>query len=309
MQQSRPILVTGAAGLIGSQLMQQLIARGEQVVAMDKRFPIPHPSHGDIKNIKYLEQAINNCRGVVHLAAVSRVVWGERDPEACWDINVNATANILEIISKATPQPWLIYASSREVYGQQDNLPITENAELMPVNVYARSKVAAEKLVNQYRDQGLMTAILRFSSVYGSVHDHPDRVLPAFCRNAILDKPLRVEGLHNVLDFTHLTDTVEGILSAINKLDQSVDDLPPIHLTTGKGTCLMEVVSLIEQVLEKPIMFEEAPSRTYDVHRFYAEPARAKELLHWNPRIELLQGLHQMLNQYQYYLRGELEKV
>lgn len=293
------ILVTGSLGLIGQILVKKLKTKGFNVLELDQRFPQDHLSHGDIRDKKLLQRLLAQATGIVHLAAVSRVVWGEQNPSLCWEVNVEATHALLELIKQSQHKPWIIYASSREVYGQQNNLPVLDNNELAPMNHYARSKLAAEKWMNVYRQDGLLTSILRFSSVYGSIADHPDRVIPAFCRAAINNKTLRIDGFNNVFDFTHVADTVEGILAVINKLQASVNDLPAMHLTTGIGTSLFELASFIQTILNKPLQFSEAPARNYDVHRFYAEPTYAKNILNWNPSIKLQDGLKNLLIQYQ----------
>lgn len=293
------VLITGSAGLIGSLLTKQLVSKGIQVIELDTRISANSPGHGDVRDSKLLNQLIKDCQGVIHLAAVSRVVWGEQNPQLCWDVNVQGTHNLLKAAYQAPQKPWIILASSREVYGQQTILPITEEAELMPLNTYARSKVEGEKLVNEYRQQGLKTAILRFSSVYGSANDYSDRVIPAFCRAAVAGKTLRIDGFNNLFDFTHVADTVNGIIHTVNKLQAGVQDLPPIHLTTGYATSLLQVIKLIEQTLEETVQYQEAPARTYDVHHFYGNPARAKQLLGWDAHIPLAQGIKDLIKQYQ----------
>ena len=80
-------------------------------------------------------------------------------------------------------------------------LPVSETVPLLPLNVYAKSKIAAEQSVEQYRAQGLQTAVLRFSNVYGSIHDYADRVIPAFCRAAAFGGTIRIDGSDNIFDF------------------------------------------------------------------------------------------------------------
>jgi len=295
----KKVLVTGSAGLIGSFLVKQLRNNYIEVIELDKRLPTNKIGLANVQDANLLNQLIESCQGVVHLAAVSRVIWGEQNPDLCWGVNVQGTQNVLEAAYQAKQKPWVIFASSREVYGQQTILPVTEKADLMPLNTYAKSKVAGEKLVNQYRQLGLTTAILRFSSVYGSAYDHADRVIPAFCRKAAQGEMLRVDGFNNLFDFTHVHDVVNGIIKAINKLQNNISDLPPIHLTTGIGTSLLQVIGLIEQILNQSIDYKEAPARTYDVHSFCGDPCRAKSLLGWEAEISLMQGLSDLIKQYQ----------
>ncbi len=144
------ILITGSKGLIGGALKRRLENIGIKVVGMDINYPIHHKEYGDIRNAQRFEENAAECAGIVHLAAVSRVILGERDPELCWDVNLHGTDRILKSINNLSNKPWIIYASSREVYGQQIKLPVSEDANLLPLNIYARSKVFAEKLVSAY---------------------------------------------------------------------------------------------------------------------------------------------------------------
>ena len=107
---------------------------------------------------------------------------------------VVGTENVITAALAAPRRPWLLTASSREVYGEPAHIPVVENDTIAPVNVYGRSKMACEEVMLAGRQEGLRGAILRLANVYGSIHDHPDRVIPAFCRAAALGAPMRVEG-------------------------------------------------------------------------------------------------------------------
>lgn len=298
MSSAGKIVVTGARGLIGRAVMRSLQRLALPVLAIDQQF-CSEGMQGNILDSHWLRACLTRCRGIIHLAAVSRVVWGEMQPELCWQVNVIGTQQILEIANQQPTPPWIIYSSSREVYGQQTTFPVTENVTPQPLNQYARSKLAAEKLLQQYQHQGLRIAILRFSSVYGSASDYSDRVIPAFCLNALKEKSLRIDGLENTFDFTHVEDVVNGILNAIYLLERNPKHLPPIHLTTGVGTALFGVVSLLEEILEKKIHYKEHTQRDYDVHQFVGDPSRAKQVLHWQAKINLKDGLRNLLKQYQ----------
>jgi nucleoside-diphosphate-sugar epimerase len=289
------IFITGSQGLIGKTLTEYLKKNSYQVNLLDINLPVSHPHYGDINQPELIHQQLENCTGIIHLAAVSRVIWGEQQPELCWQTNVVGTSYLLEAAYKAASRPWFIYASSREVYGQQKQLPVTESALLQPLNTYARSKVAAEELVNQYQALGLKTSILRFSSVYGRIDDHANRVVPAFCRAAAFGEPLRVEGLDNTFDFTHVSDVVDGIIKTIMQLQQG-QSLPAIHLTTGQPTTLGELAKLACNISKKPAKLIEAPPRNFDVSKFYGNPCLAEEKLGWQPKIDIETGVAQLVN-------------
>lgn len=297
------LLITGSQGLIGKALCKRLKAISYCIKLFDNSFSVDHPDYGDIICCDTIQKKIKNCHGVVHLAAVSRVIWGEQQPEKCWQTNVTGTQNVLECAYLSLHKPWVIYASSREVYGQQQQFPVTESSPLQPLNIYARSKVAAEEQVQHYQSRGLKTAILRFSSVYGRTDDHQDRVVPAFCRAAALGKPLRIEGAKNTFDFTQIDDVVEGIVKVIEQLEQGYP-LPPIHLTTGQPTTLEELAQLACKASQKQAPFIAAPPRNFDVSKFYGDPSLARAQLGWTPQITIEKGVRQLVTD---FLKQETE--
>ena len=227
---SRRVLVTGSSGLIGSALRVSLEERGWETVGLDLRGE--GGDRGDVRNSCEVGGTIVGCCGVVHLAAVSRVVWAERDPGTCWNTNVEGIRIVLEAVGRGAPRPWLLFASSREVYGQPDRLPATEDCPLRPVNIYGRSKVEGERLVQEAREGGLRTASVRLSNVYGSTRDHADRVVPAFVRAAVFGETIRIDGGACTFDFTHVDDTIRGMVALIDMLETGEAPLP-IHLLTG----------------------------------------------------------------------------
>ena len=290
------ILITGSQGLIGQQLSKLFTTKGYAVVGLDNRLPSDNVNYGDILDSDVVSDRLPNIDGVIHLAAVSRVIWGERDPELCRQVNVDGTLTLLKAIARQVRKPWFIYASSREVYGQQSQLPVSEEADLFPCNVYAYSKQAAERLTFQYRDESINTAILRFSNVYGSVTDHTDRVLPAFCRRAVNNDDLYVEGKDNLFDFTHVTDIVHGIYLASKRMDLG-EQLSTIHFVTGRGTTLHEAAEYAISIAKSKSRIIEKPSRDFDVGRFVGCPARAEEVLGWRARILPQQGIRMFVNE------------
>lgn len=287
------ILITGAEGLIGSALAPELRRRGERVRSLDLRGVEPD-SCGDVRHEPDVRRAVAGIRGIVHLAAVSRVIWAEHDPELCWSTNVGGTRQVLQAAAESPVRPWVLFASSREVYGQPTALPAAEDAPLAPVNVYGRAKVEGERLVASAREAGLRTAIVRLSNVYGSLHDHADRVVPAFARAAALGRRIRLDGREHTFDFTHIDDVVRGLLRMIDLLDHG-EVLPPVHLLTGRPTTLSELAATCVDLARTGSPIVEAPPRSYDVARFYGDPTRARELLGWTATIPLRLGLDRLI--------------
>ncbi|MDM8546190.1 NAD(P)-dependent oxidoreductase [Candidatus Venteria ishoeyi] len=289
------ILITGAVGLIGRTLSPLLSQHHFQVIAFDKTYPQTHANYGDITQIETLRQAMQGCVGVINLAAVSRVIWGEQAPELCRLTNFQGMRNVLQVAQEQTTPPWVIFSSSREVYGQPESLPVHEDMPLQPMNVYAHAKRDAENAVLGARQHGLQTAIVRLSNVYGCTKDHADRVVPAFAHAAALGQGMRVDGTNHTFDFTHVSDTVRGILAAVQRLQAGVRDLPPIHLLTGNATTLGQLATLANQLGQGRSQIHEAKERNFDVAKFYGNPTRAKTLLNWSAQISIEQGLKQLI--------------
>lgn len=296
MTQPDRILVTGSAGLIGKELRPLLDAAGFHTVGFD--LAATGDERGDVCNAEQVEAAVTSCSGIVHLGAVSRVVHAEQNPEKCWDTNVGGLQHIIEAAVRQDLPPWLLFASSREVYGQPDQMPVTEDIPLYPVNIYGRSKQEGERIVTAARERALHTAIVRLSNVYGRVTDHVDRVIPAFARAAAYGESLRVDGEGHTFDFTHLDDTVRGISQLVALLHSGQPEPPPIHLVTGKPTTLGELAALAVRLAASSSTINQAPPRTYDVSHFYGSPARADEILGWTPHTSLSDGVAQLIADY-----------
>jgi nucleoside-diphosphate-sugar epimerase len=256
------------------------------------------PAFGDLRDGRTLERAMADVTGIVHLGGVSRVIWGERCPELCWAVNVEATGTILALAQNCRRRPWVVYASSREVYGQQSVLPVAETAVLNPMNVYARSKVAAEKLVLAAREAGLSTAVVRFSSVYGDVRDHADRVVPAFALAATEGGTMRIDGPDCAFDFTHVDDVAAGLLRICNALSSGENSLPTLHFVSGTRTTLHELAELAASLGGCPTQISLEAPRAFDISEFYGDPARAAAVLGWRTTTSLRAGLSKLIGDF-----------
>lgn len=284
------ILVTGSAGLIGSAAGVLL----EQAGVETRGFDLRDAPSCDTRDPVQLAKALEGVRGVVHLAAVSRVVWAENAPALAREVNVDALESLLGLMQAMPVRPWLIFASSREVYGEQAELPVAEDAPLVPLNTYARTKVAGEQMVAAAREAGMRTQTVRFSNVYGSTADHEDRVVPAFARAAAQGGEIRIDGSDNMFDFTHVDDAARGLVQAIAAMDAG-ENLPSLHFLTGRGTTLGELAAMAEGQAGAQVTLREAPARRFDVARFVGNPERARALLGWEAGIPIETGFARLV--------------
>jgi UDP-glucose 4-epimerase len=280
------ILVTGSRGLVGSAL-EKLLRRNFQVKGFDLR---NDPQQDICQGVP-----LGGYQGVVHLAAVSRVVTGEHDPGTCVATNVDALRSLYAKAIEAPHRPWVVFVSSREVYGNATGMSVDEDAPFAPRNVYARTKVEGEQLSLQAREAGLTVNVARLSSVYGSVDDHADRVVPAFAAMAALGGTIPVEGGTHTLDFTHVDDVALGLEALVRETDRR-QSLPPVHFVSGQGTRLDELAEMSKRLARARVDIVERPPRAYGVSHFIGDPARARELLGWTARIPLQQGLSRLVD-------------
>ena len=299
------ILLTASHGLIGSALQKYLTKNHIRSKSFDIKFNPGHPSYGSIMDKYSLKKAVNDCTGIIHLAGTSRVIFGEKNPAACLQNNVEGTNNVINAALSSPSKPWIIYASSREVYGQQKLLPVVEDVVLKPMNVYAHSKLAAEKKIQEAQQAGIRTSILRFSNVFGSPLDHVDRVIPAFCRAALLGEALHIDGSSNTFDFTFVDDVVRGIAEVIRIMKQNQFSLPPIHFTTGRGLTLNEAAQIIVSKANSSSLMIERTPRSFDVSHFVGDPSRAKSILGWSSLFSFEEAIEKFLPLLKTYIEVE----
>ncbi len=284
------LLVTGSSGLVGRELVHRLRDLGHHIVPFDLTTEAGGAPQ-DIRDPTAVREAVRGCDGVFHLAAISRVAWGEQDPETCAAINVAATQSLVDILAEEHGGPWLVFTSSREVYGNPENRHVAETDAIAPVNAYGRSKAAGEMIVNAAANAGLRTAILRLSNVYGGLNDHPDRAVPALLWRAIRNERIELTGGDNYFDFVHVRDVAKGLLKASALLAAGEKQLPTVHLATGVPTSLKELARIAIDICRSRSEIALLPYREFDVSGFCGDPALAFEMLGWRADTGLVQGM------------------
>lgn len=212
------VLITGGAGFIGVALSRCLLRRGFKVRALDLVEPPIEGIEkikGSILNREDIKKAIGGCDYVVHLAAMLGVRRTEIKKLETLNINIHGTINVLDACIKERVKK-IIFASSSEVYGRQEKMPIREDSQLNPSSIYAFTKVVGEQYVQAYyNNHGLQYCILRLFNIYGQ-GQVAEFVLPRFIKAVMEDKQPVIYGTgQQIRAFCEVEDVVKGISAAL----------------------------------------------------------------------------------------------
>ena len=299
------VLVTGAAGFIGSTLADRLLAEGHRVTALDSFHPY-YPRAVKERNAaalrahprcRFLEMdlatadiapALDGVESVVHLAAVPgvRASWGETFRDYL-DANVLATQRLLEA-SRARPLHAWIYGSSASVYGDDALAPVDESHLPAPHSPYGVTKLAGEHLAHLYRRNHAVPVVsLRYFSVYGP-RERPDKAIQSFLVAARDGTPVRVLGDGSQRrDFTFVGDAVDATVRALERSPVG----ETMNVARGRTVALAQVLETVERVTGRPLRVLRAEREAGDVRVTSARIDRARRVLGWEPATDLEDGV------------------
>lgn len=321
---SKCILVTGAAGFIGSHVSEALTQRGDRVIGLDnlnsyysperKRANIAEVERsalpgsftfveGDIRDRQLLEPlfAEHAFDGIVHLAAMAGVRVSVENPFLYYDVNLTGTLALLDA-ARHNGLPNFVGASTSSVYGNTDRIPFVEDDPCdRPLAPYSSSKRAAELLGFTYHHlYGQSVTFLRFFTVYGS-RGRPDMMAYKVAENIFtgFQVPIYNSGqMHR--DWTYVDDIVSGIVAAVDRpLGYEI-----INLGRGEPVLLADFVALIEKLAGRKANLIPAPMPDTDVPYTYADIGKARALLDYHPRVSVGEGVTRFWHWYQEHVLG-----
>jgi UDP-glucose 4-epimerase len=299
-------LVTGGAGFIGSNLVDALLAGGDEVTIVDdlstgRRQNIEQALSGgaglvelDIRDRPALEAAVASVSpaAIFHLAAQIDVRKSVADPAFDASINVGGTANVLEAARRAGVSRLVFASTGGAIYGEGDglDLPLAESASLGPLSPYGQSKQAAEGYMSLYeRLYGLSTVCLRLGNVYGPRQDPLGEagVIAIFCGLLREGRRPTVFGDgRQTRDYVFVGDVVAAMIAA-----SASSVTGPVNVGTGLETDVIELATRLEELQGTSFEPEFAPPRIGEVQRITIDPSHADAVLDWRPRTTLRQGL------------------
>lgn len=305
------VLVTGGAGFIGSHLVRQLIANGDEVYVLDNLSTgsLSHlPRAGftfwkqDIRDNNIIQQIIfAQFDAIVHLTAQTMVDASIKDPEFDATENILGTIHVLEAARKSNVRR-VIFASTAAAYGDvaEDVLPIRENEKLKPMSFYGLSKVTVEKYLALYNKMyDLNYVICRFANVYGERQGDSGEggVISIFAKRIANGQDITIFGDgEQTRDFVYAGDIAAGICKALVTAKMNT----VYNLSTQTETSLNELVDILGRVAGCKLPIAHGPVREGDIYRSMLSNEKAVNNLMWKPAVGLLKGLQRT---YDYFVK------
>lgn len=309
---SERVLVTGASGFIGSHLVERLAKDGHRVRAFvrynsrsDRGFLEEMPADlaegveifaGDIKDHEAVASAVEGCRVVYHLGALIAIPYSYKNPIDVVQTNVVGTANILSACRRSADLRVLVHTSTSEVYGTAQYVPIDEKHPLQGQSPYSASKIGADKLAESYfLSFELPVVTVRPFNTFGP-RQSLRAVIPTIISQVLAGGPIRLGSLDPRRDLTFVSDTVDGFVRAANRPAAIGETL---NLGTGRDVSIGELAEMILAITGKRMPIEQDTSRVRpeasEVMRLQSSNKRALEVLGWQPRVSLEDGLRETI--------------
>ncbi len=298
-------LVTGGAGFIGSNIVKELLTRGEKVRVLDnfatgkrenillyKDDPNLQIIEGDLRSFHIVRDAVKGCDFVLHQGALPSVPRSVNDPITSNDVNILGTLNILEA-AKEFKVKRVVFASSSSVYGNAATLPKEESMAVAPLSPYAVSKYAAERYCQiYYQLYGLETVCLRYFNVFGPNQDPTSQysaVIPKFIKSIQAGRqPVIYGDGTQSRDFTFVTNNVTANLLACTAEGVAGE---VFNIACGVKYTLNELVDEINKVLGTDIHPLYDKDRTGDVKHSLADISKARQGLDYQVQVEFAEGI------------------
>lgn len=323
----KKVLVTGAAGFIGSHTIVQLLEQGYEVIGVDN-FDNSYPFI--LENIKTITgktfvfreldtrdeagllSLLNDERpeGIIHFAAHKAVGESVQDPLKYYDNNVGSLLNIISCMRQSGTST-LVFSSSCTVYGEPDSLPVFEEAPVVKANSpYGNTKKICEEIIQDcaLAFPDFKAVLLRYfnpigahaSGIIGELpNGTPNNLVPFITQTAIGKREiLTVFGNDYstkdgtcVRDYIHVEDLADAHIKSLNQIESSDENLCTLNVGTGQGNSVLEVINAFEKSTGKKLNYKIGPRRSGDVIAVYANNDKLKETLHWEPTHSLESGL------------------
>jgi len=296
-------LVTGGAGFIGSNIVDELVRRRENVKVLDdlssgRKENLEQSKdkiefiEADIRDLGALKKEFRGCDYVIHQAALRSEPKSMKDPALYDDVNVTGTLNVL-LAAADNKVKRVVFASSSSVYGDSEKLPQSESQVPQPISPYAATKLAGEHYCRVFaKSFGLETVALRYFNVFGprqSLESEYAVVIPKFATCILKGEqpPIHGDGKQS-RDFTYVDNVVEANLTAAVREGVSGE---VFNVACGKGYDLLDLVRVLNEIIGKKIEPKFGPSRAGDVKHTLSDITKMKTVLKLDPKVDFVLGL------------------
>lgn len=300
------VLITGGAGYIGSVAVNKFIEAGYQVNVIDDL------SNGYMENIdqranfiqgsildkQKLNQALDGVDAVVHLAAKIRVEEGQSNPDLYKQVNIAGTLNLIHMCVEKKIRKF-IFASTATVYGSPEIIPLTEQSQTNPINVYGTTKLEIDEfLESNSKSLGISSISLRFFNVGGALktkegkwlkfkHEGATHLIPNILKSSI-DKPMSIYGNDwptrdgtQIRDYVHVVDLAEALMKSLERLPETGNQV--INIGTSSGSTVLEMLAVAETSLKRKIPFKFENRRPGDCFALVTSNSKALQVIGWKP--------------------------
>jgi CDP-paratose 2-epimerase len=337
---SRPTLITGGAGFIGTNLAHRILCTGRPVLVLDnlvragveRNLTWLKRTHGslleieiaDVRDRSAVDRAVGRADRVVHLAAQVAVTTSLQDPVDDFDVNARGTLAVLDSLRQLAAPPPLLFTSTNKVYGSLGDIALeSDGRRYQPTDPHVRShgidehrgldfrspygcsKGAADQYVLDFaRSYGLEAAVFRMSCVYGphQCGTEDQGWVAHFMIRALQGEPITLYGDgHQVRDILFVEDLIDAVLLAFDNMSAITGCAFNIGGGPARSASLLEVVELITQLNGEAPDVRQAPWRQDDQRYYVSDSGRFSALTGWRPRHEMLAGLRALHS----WLRGE----
>ena len=318
--QGARVLITGGLGFLGSNLALRLVELGAKVTLIDCLHPgqgglrhnVSGFEHrlqveiGDLRDATLLERAMPGQEVIFNLAGQTSHLDSMQDPQLDLELNCRAHLSLLEAWRRLAPEARTVFASTRQIYGRPDYLPVDEAHPLRPVDINGAHKLAGETYHRLYGEvYGLKASILRLTNTYGPrmrVKDARQTFLGVWISSALTGRPFEVWGGDQLRDFSYVDDVVEAMLLAASRPETvgavfNLSGPPPPLSLLGTAELLSRLAGARFEVKEYP-----AERRHIDIGDYHADDSFFRRATGWAPRVGLEEGLGRTLD----YFRGHL---
>jgi CDP-glucose 4,6-dehydratase len=306
----RPVLVTGATGLLGSALVPALLERGASVTVLARSdIPVAWKGgvavvHGALDDLDAVERAVNEpaAEVVFHLGAQAIAAEGVRSPITTFETNIRGTWQLLETCRRAPAVPAVVVASSDKAYGEAAVLPYTEEHPLAARTPYEVSKACADMLALTYHaTYGVRTAVTRCGNLFGPGDHNWSRIVPSTIRAVLRgERPvIRSDGL-TLRDYLYVVDGAEAYLLVAERLLTEPDGVvgEAFNFSLEQPLTVLEVVAAVLRLMDSTLTPDVLGAPTHDIPRQFLSSAKARQRLGWRPRVGFESGLVETIDWY-----------